>query len=63
MFGIVSYSFYVNMIISHDISKVPDSIRDVLISRYEYVVAEKEVIPDLTDHVRLCDSCQGWCSR
>ncbi|EDR14493.1 uncharacterized protein LACBIDRAFT_244290 [Laccaria bicolor S238N-H82] len=46
---------------SQNVRNLPDSIRDVLISRYEYVVAEKEVIPDLTDHVRLCDSCQGWC--
>ena len=42
---------------------VPDRIRDVLISRYEYVVAEKEVIPDLTDSIRLCGTCQDWCSR
>lgn len=40
---------------------VPDNIRDVLISRYEYVVAEKEVIPDLTDNLRLCDTCNDWC--
>ncbi|KAJ7118460.1 hypothetical protein C8R43DRAFT_960426 [Mycena crocata] len=39
----------------------PDNIRDTLISRYEYVVAEKEVIPDLTDVLRLCDTCQVWC--
>ncbi|PPQ93874.1 hypothetical protein CVT25_013583 [Psilocybe cyanescens] len=46
---------------SHDVRNLPDHIRDVLISRYEYVVAEKEVIPDLTDNVRLCDTCQVWC--
>jgi epoxyqueuosine reductase QueG len=40
---------------------VPDNIRDVLVSRYEYVVAEKEVIPDLTDNIRLCDTCNDWC--
>ncbi|KAF8806889.1 hypothetical protein BYT27DRAFT_7190581 [Phlegmacium glaucopus] len=47
---------------SHDVRNLPDHIRDVLISRYEYVVAEKEVIPDLTDTIRLCDTCQEWCS-
>ncbi|TFK29580.1 hypothetical protein FA15DRAFT_677545 [Coprinopsis marcescibilis] len=47
---------------SRDVRNLPDQIRDVLISRYEYVVAEKEVIPDLTDHIRLCDNCQNWCA-
>ncbi|KAF8972764.1 hypothetical protein BDZ97DRAFT_1649930 [Flammula alnicola] len=46
---------------SHDVRNLPDHIRDVLISRYEFVVAEKEVIPDLTDTIRLCDTCQEWC--
>ncbi|EAU90390.2 ZNF1 [Coprinopsis cinerea okayama7 len=46
---------------SRDVRNLPDHIREVLISRYEYIVAEKEVIPDLTDHIRLCDNCQKWC--
>ena len=45
------------------LDKVPDHIRETLTSRYEYVVAEKEVIPDLTDVIRLCDTCQEWCSK
>ncbi|KAJ7117733.1 hypothetical protein C8R44DRAFT_626844 [Mycena epipterygia] len=44
-----------------DVRNIPDNIRDTLTSRYEYVVAEKEVIPDLTDVLRLCESCQVWC--
>ncbi|KAJ7781909.1 hypothetical protein DFH07DRAFT_949600 [Mycena maculata] len=44
-----------------DVRNLPDNIRDTLTSRYEYVVAEKEVIPDLTDVLRLCDTCQVWC--
>jgi hypothetical protein len=40
---------------------VPDNVRKILTDRYEYVVAEKEVIPDLTDAVRLCGTCQEWC--
>jgi hypothetical protein len=40
---------------------VPDNIRNVLVSRYEYVVAEKDVIPDLTDNIRLCETCNEWC--
>ncbi|KAF5319058.1 hypothetical protein D9611_012669 [Ephemerocybe angulata] len=46
---------------ARDVRNLPDNIREVLISRYEYVVAEKEVIPDLTDQIRLCDSCSEWC--
>ncbi|KAG5653605.1 hypothetical protein H0H81_011977 [Sphagnurus paluster] len=46
---------------SADVRNLPDNIRETLTSRYEYVVAEKEVIPDLTDAIRLCDSCQDWC--
>lgn len=26
-------------------------------------MAEKEVIPDLTDTIRLCVACQEWCPR
>ncbi|RDB15348.1 Lid2 complex component snt2 [Hypsizygus marmoreus] len=44
-----------------DVRNLPDNIRETLISRYEYVVAEKEVIPDLTDAIRLCETCQDWC--
>lgn len=40
---------------------VPENIREILLSRYEYVVAEKEVVPDLTDLLRLCDTCEKWC--
>ncbi|KAK7685733.1 hypothetical protein QCA50_011078 [Cerrena zonata] len=40
---------------------LPEHIRDVLVSRYEYVVAEKEIVPDLTDEVRLCATCEKWC--
>jgi hypothetical protein len=40
---------------------VPDHIREVLVSRYEYVVAEKEVVPDLTDSLRTCATCEAWC--
>lgn len=40
---------------------VPAHIRDVLIERYEYIVAEREVVPDLTDDLRLCETCEKWC--
>ena len=43
------------------VSTVPEEIREVLVSRYEYVVAEKEVVPDLTDNLRTCATCDKWC--
>ncbi|KAL0060485.1 putative PHD type zinc finger protein with BAH domain-containing protein [Marasmius tenuissimus] len=50
-----------DVIPSTDVRNVPDEVRNTLISRYEYVVAEKEFIPDLTDGIRLCVSCTEWC--
>ncbi|KAK1220878.1 putative PHD type zinc finger protein with BAH domain-containing protein [Marasmius sp. AFHP31] len=50
-----------DVIPSTDVRNVPDEVRNTLISRYEYVVAEKEFIPDLTDGIRLCVSCTLWC--
>lgn len=41
---------------------VPENVREVLVDRYEYVVAEKEVIPDLTDDMRTCETCTKWAS-
>ncbi|KAG9313136.1 hypothetical protein JVU11DRAFT_6586 [Chiua virens] len=46
-----------------DVRNLPDHIRQVLLSRYEYVVAEKEVVPDLTDTLRLCATCSLWCAN
>ncbi|PCH36401.1 hypothetical protein WOLCODRAFT_81894 [Wolfiporia cocos MD-104 SS10] len=46
---------------SSTVRNIPAHIRDVLIQRYEYVVAEKEVVPDLTDTLRHCDTCTQWC--
>ncbi len=63
--GIVSYypSINDNYLTNLICNAVPDNIRDVLISRYEFGCRRKEVIPDLTDTVRLCDTCQEWCPR
>lgn len=46
-----------------DVRNLPDNIRQVLTLRYEYVVAEKEVVPDLTDTLRLCATCSEWCAN
>ncbi|TBU61777.1 hypothetical protein BD310DRAFT_919862 [Dichomitus squalens] len=42
------------------VRNVPAHIRDVLVERYEYIVAEREVVPDLTDDLRTCDTCEKW---
>ncbi len=42
---------------------VPDHVREVLTLRYEYIVAEQEVVADLTDNIRLCATCSEWCAR
>lgn len=41
---------------------VPENVCETLVSRYEYIVAEKEIVPDLTASIRLCDTCQKWCA-
>jgi len=51
-----------DVIQTSDVKNLPEDVRDVLLSRYEYVVAEKEIVPDLTDDIRLCDSCTKWCA-
>ncbi|EIN03844.1 hypothetical protein PUNSTDRAFT_77480 [Punctularia strigosozonata HHB-11173 SS5] len=42
------------------VKNVPPEVREPLISRYEYVVAEKEVVSDLIDDIRLCETCRQW---
>ncbi|KAG8995660.1 putative PHD type zinc finger protein with BAH domain-containing protein [Tulasnella sp. JGI-2019a] len=46
---------------SSDVRNLPDHIREVLQSRYEFVITEKEVVADLTDSLHECDSCGVWC--
>ncbi|CAE6467003.1 unnamed protein product [Rhizoctonia solani] len=45
---------------SADVTNLPTDIREVLQSRYEFVVAERDVIGDLTDNLRLCETCEKW---
>ncbi|KAJ3740275.1 hypothetical protein DFH05DRAFT_1426471 [Lentinula detonsa] len=46
-----------------DVTNVPEHVRNTLVERYEYVAAEKEVVPDLTDALRVCDTCIVWCAN
>ncbi|CAE6419711.1 unnamed protein product [Rhizoctonia solani] len=45
---------------SADVTNLPAEIREVLQTRYEFVVAERDVIGDLTDNLRLCETCEKW---
>jgi hypothetical protein len=44
----------------HNAILVPPEVRENLVNRYEYVVAEKETVPDLIDAIRLCETCKEW---
>ncbi|KAJ4469273.1 hypothetical protein J3R30DRAFT_3687467 [Lentinula aciculospora] len=45
-----------------DVKNVPENVRNTLVERYEYVAAEREVVPDRTGALRLCDTCTVWCA-
>lgn len=44
------------------LSTVPERIKRVLVRRYEFLVTEKEMVPDLTDGFRTCHTCEEWAS-
>ena len=39
---------------------VPPHVKEVLLSRYEYLVTEREMVADLTDTFRSCCICAQW---
>jgi hypothetical protein len=41
---------------------VPANVKATLMERYQFIVAEKEIVPDLIDALRTCDTCSEWCS-
>lgn len=49
------------VILATDVHNLPGHIKDVLISRYEFVVCERDFLPDLQDTLRLCETCGDWC--
>ncbi|CAG8572653.1 16125_t:CDS:10, partial [Acaulospora colombiana] len=49
------------VILASEIHNLPSQIKDVLVSRYEFVVCEREALPDLQDNLRLCETCGDWC--
>ncbi|KAF8507958.1 hypothetical protein BU17DRAFT_57044 [Hysterangium stoloniferum] len=49
------------VILTADIHNLPRHIKDELASRYDMIVTEKECVAELTDSLRLCDTCSEWC--
>ncbi|PVG02078.1 hypothetical protein CPB86DRAFT_780999 [Serendipita vermifera] len=49
------------VILANEIHNLPSQIKDVLVSRYEFVVCEREALQDLQDNLRLCETCGDWC--
>jgi hypothetical protein len=41
---------------------VPQDVKEVLMSRYEYLITERDMIQDLTDTYKTCCVCEQWAS-
>ena len=41
---------------------VPDSILDVLKSRYQFIIAEREAVFELNEPYQTCSTCKDWSS-
>ncbi|WVQ84001.1 hypothetical protein IAT38_006146 [Cryptococcus sp. DSM 104549] len=44
------------------VNNIPPKVKEVLMSRYEYLVTEREMVSDLTDNFRSCCKCEQWAS-
>lgn len=47
---------------SHDLLAVPPLVRIALTDRYEFIAVEKEIVADLIDSFRTCNTCKKWAS-
>jgi hypothetical protein len=43
-----------------ELTEVPPHVREMLLSRYEYLVTERDMVADLTDAFRSCCVCEQW---
>nr|XP_031861887.1 uncharacterized protein CI109_002716 [Kwoniella shandongensis]KAA5528959.1 hypothetical protein CI109_002716 [Kwoniella shandongensis] len=43
-------------------NNIPPDVKQALMSRYEYLVTEREMVADLTDAFRSCCMCSQWAS-
>ncbi|WVF70081.1 hypothetical protein IAT40_004868 [Kwoniella sp. CBS 6097] len=44
------------------VNNVPPKVKEVLMSRYEYLVTEREMVSDLMEAFRSCCVCEQWAS-
>ncbi|OCF37587.1 hypothetical protein I316_00713 [Kwoniella heveanensis BCC8398] len=44
------------------VNNVPPKVKEVLLSRYEYLVTEREMVSDLMEAFRSCCVCEQWAS-
>nr|XP_019008759.1 uncharacterized protein I206_06441 [Kwoniella pini CBS 10737]OCF47540.1 hypothetical protein I206_06441 [Kwoniella pini CBS 10737] len=44
------------------VNNIPLDVKDALMSRYEYLVTEREMVSDLTEAFRSCCVCNKWAS-
>ncbi|EIW68698.1 hypothetical protein TREMEDRAFT_31780 [Tremella mesenterica DSM 1558] len=42
------------------VKNIPVDVKQALLSRYEYLITEKEMVADLTDDFRSCIVCDQW---
>ncbi|KAL7424387.1 putative PHD type zinc finger protein with BAH domain-containing protein [Cryptotrichosporon argae] len=42
------------------VNNIPPHVKEVLLQRYEYLIAEKEMVPDLLDAYHACCVCSNW---
>ncbi|KAK4688923.1 hypothetical protein P7C73_g1187, partial [Tremellales sp. Uapishka_1] len=50
------------MLRTENVNNIPPDVKKVLVSRYEYLIAEKEMVSDLLDTFRICCICDEWAS-
>ncbi|WWD07955.1 hypothetical protein V865_006064 [Kwoniella europaea PYCC6329] len=44
------------------VTNIPLNVKETLLSRYEYLVTEREMVSDLTEAFRSCCVCEQWAS-
>ncbi|OCF76650.1 hypothetical protein I204_02349 [Kwoniella mangroviensis CBS 8886] len=44
------------------VNNIPLNVKETLLSRYEYLVTEREMVSDLTEAFRSCCVCEQWAS-
>ncbi|KAH7098247.1 hypothetical protein BKA62DRAFT_713863 [Auriculariales sp. MPI-PUGE-AT-0066] len=51
------------VLLTSDVTNLPNDVKDVLCTRYEFIACEKEFVQELTDPIHLCGTCSNWCAN